>query len=128
MRPIASVSDVSLTCASFHATSNYFRELADEIATFHERFKTLRTLRRLLIPGFLSAEFLAGRRQPDLSPFKVYVLCAALFFLVGAQGGIHARIVDRGRWIGNPEPTGFRTGGRARSRRAALQCTLRRPG
>ena len=34
---------------------------ADEIATLPERFKTLRTL---LVPGLLSAEFLAGRRQP----------------------------------------------------------------
>jgi predicted amidophosphoribosyltransferase len=53
----------------------YVRQLADEVSTFRERFKTLRTLRKLLIPGFLSAEFLAGRRQPYLTPFKVYVVC-----------------------------------------------------
>jgi len=35
----------------------------------------------LLIPGLLTAEFLAGRRQPYLTPFKAYVICAALFFL-----------------------------------------------
>lgn len=39
---------------------HYFRELANEIATLHERFKTLRTLRTLLVPGVLSAEFLRG--------------------------------------------------------------------
>jgi hypothetical protein len=66
---------------------HYFRELADEVATFHERFKTLRTLRKLLVPGLLSAEFLAGRRQPYLTPFKVYVVCAAMFFLAAPTAG-----------------------------------------
>jgi hypothetical protein len=58
---------------------HFFRALADEIVTLHERFKTLRTLRTLLVPGLLSAEFLAGRRQPYLTPFKVYVVCAAMY-------------------------------------------------
>jgi hypothetical protein len=66
---------------------HYFRELADEIATLPERFKTLRTLRSLLVPGLLSAEFLAGRRQPYLTPFKVYVVCAAMFFLAAPMAG-----------------------------------------
>src|SRR5262245_18933809 len=65
----------------------YFRQLADEIATLHERFKTLRTLRKLLVPGLLSAEFLAGRRQPYLTPFKVYLVCAAMFFLAAPTAG-----------------------------------------
>ena len=66
---------------------HYFRQLADEIATLHERFKTLRTLRTLLVPGLLSAEFLAGRRQPYLTPFKVYVVCAAVYFLAAPAAG-----------------------------------------
>lgn len=66
---------------------HYFRELANEIATLHERFKTLRTLRNLLVPGVLSAEFLAGRRQPYLTPFKVYVVCAAIYFLAAPAAG-----------------------------------------
>ena len=66
---------------------HYFRQLADEIATLHERFKTLRTLRKLLVPGLLSAEFLAGRRQPHLTPFKVYLACAAMFFLAAPTAG-----------------------------------------
>ena len=66
---------------------HYFRELSDEIATLPEQFKTLRTLRTLLVPGLLSAEFLAGRRQPYLSPFKVYVVCAAMFFLAAPAAG-----------------------------------------
>ena len=66
---------------------HYVRELADEIATLHERFKTLRTLRKLLVPGVLSAEFLAGRRQPYLTPFKVYLVSAAMFFLAAPTAG-----------------------------------------
>ena len=66
---------------------HYFRGLADEIATIHERFKTLRTLRTLLVPGSLSVEFLAGRRQPYLTPFKVYLVCAAIFFLAAPTAG-----------------------------------------
>ena len=68
---------------------HYFRELANEIATFHERFKTLRTLYTLLVPGLLSAEFLAGRRQPYLTPFKVYVVSAAVFFLAAPTAGFN---------------------------------------
>jgi hypothetical protein len=55
-------------------------ELVEEIASLQAKFKTLRTLRGLLTPGFLTAEYLAGRRQPHLSPFKVYLVCAAIFF------------------------------------------------
>jgi hypothetical protein len=66
---------------------HFGHELVDEIATLHERFKTLRTLRQLLVPGFLSAEFLAGRRQPYLTPFKVYLVCAAMFFLAAPAAG-----------------------------------------
>lgn len=66
---------------------HYFRQVGDEIATLHERFKTLRTLRALLRPGLLTAEFLAGRRQPYLTPFKVYVVCAAMFFVAAPIAG-----------------------------------------
>jgi hypothetical protein len=69
------------------SASHFGHELVDEIATLHERFKTLRTLRQLLVPGFLSAEFLAGRRQPYLTPFKVYLVCAAMFFLAAPAAG-----------------------------------------
>ena len=61
--------------------------MADEIATLPERWKTLRTLYKLLAPGLLSAEFLAGRRQPYLSPFKAYVVCAAIYFLAAPTAG-----------------------------------------
>jgi len=65
----------------------YLRDLADGITSLHDRFKTLRTLRRLLVPGWLSAEYLAGKRQPYLTPVKVYVVCAAMFFIAAPTAG-----------------------------------------
>lgn len=65
----------------------FFRDLADEIADFPARLKSLRTLRRLVLPGLLTSEYLAGRREPYLSPFKFYVLCAAIFFLLAPVTG-----------------------------------------
>lgn len=42
-----------------------------------------RTLVALLLrPGFLTQQFLAGRRKRYLSPFKLYVVISVLFFLV----------------------------------------------
>ena len=55
------------------------RHLCDEIVSVDS--KSLRSLMALLRPGHLSAEFIAGRRQAYLAPWKLYFLCAALFFL-----------------------------------------------
>lgn len=66
---------------------HFFRELADEIGDLPGRLKSLRTLRRLVKPGLLTSEYLAGRREPYLSPFKFYVLCAAIFFLLAPVAG-----------------------------------------
>ena len=41
----------------------FFRESFEELADLRVKFKILRTLRGLLIPGWLTAEYLAGRRQ-----------------------------------------------------------------
>ena len=65
----------------------FFRESFEELADLRVKFKALRTLRGLLKPGWLTAEYLAGRRQPYLSPFKVYLVCAALFFLSAPFAG-----------------------------------------
>lgn len=47
--------------------------------------KLLRTLSLLLFrPGFLSGEYVIGRRNRYLSPFKMYVVISALFFLIFA--------------------------------------------
>ena len=62
-------------------------EIVDEVATLHTKFKTLRSLRALLTPGVLTEHFLAGRRRPYLSPLKLYLVCAAVFFLAAPLAG-----------------------------------------
>jgi hypothetical protein len=69
------------------SAQRFVRELVDEIANFHAKFKTMRTLRALLVPGLLTREYLAGRRQSHLSPFKIYLVCAAIFFLLAPVAG-----------------------------------------
>jgi hypothetical protein len=64
---------------------HHVRQAADEL--LHLDSKTLRSLAALLRPGKLTAEHLAGRRQPYLSPLKVYLLCAAIFFLAAPLAG-----------------------------------------
>jgi hypothetical protein len=66
---------------------HFAREVGDEIANVRANFKTLRSLRGLLVPGLLTAEYLAGRRQAHLSPIKVYLVCAAIFFLSAPMAG-----------------------------------------
>jgi hypothetical protein len=65
----------------------FFHDLADEIGTLRGRFKTLDTLRALLVPGLLTNEFLAGRRQRYLTPLQLYLVCAAVFFLAAPVAG-----------------------------------------
>ncbi len=66
---------------------HFVREMADEIANLHSKFKILRSLLGLLTPGFMTVEYLAGRRQPHLSPIKLYLVCAAIFFLSAPVAG-----------------------------------------
>ena len=57
------------------------REAWDEFVKIDA--KLLVTLRLLLTrPGFLSTEYVRGRRVAYLSPFKMYLAVSALFFLV----------------------------------------------
>lgn len=51
--------------------------------------KALRSMLALLArPGFLTSEFLAGRRRRYLKPITVFVLTNAAFFLVGYRLGL----------------------------------------
>jgi hypothetical protein len=55
---------------------------ATEVVT-HADSRLWRTLRALLFqPGFLSQQFLAGRRVSYLSPFRLYFVLSVLFFLM----------------------------------------------
>jgi len=58
--------------------------------------KLVRTLSRLLFrPGFLTREYLAGKRIRYISPFKMYLVVAALFFALAAWVG--ANTVDKAK-------------------------------
>jgi hypothetical protein len=76
----------------------FFGELFDEVANLDMKFKTVRTLRGLAIPGWLTAEYLGGRRQRYLTPFKVYLVCAAIFFLSAPLAGFNlASLIESDR-------------------------------
>lgn len=58
---------------------------ADDV--LHLESKTLRSMLLLVKPGFLTAEYLAGRRAPYTSPLKLYLAAAAIFFLLAPFAG-----------------------------------------
>jgi hypothetical protein len=66
---------------------HFLQEVTDAVTDFRAKFKTARTLGGLLNPGYLTVEYLEGRRQAHLSPFKVYLVCAAIFFLSAPVAG-----------------------------------------
>jgi hypothetical protein len=66
---------------------HFVGELVDEVASLRAKFKIVRSVQGLFTPGFLTAEYLAGRRQSHLSPIKVYLVCAAIFFLSAPVAG-----------------------------------------
>lgn len=70
-----------------HTLQRPFREIAgevlDETIALDSRFgHTLRPL--LLSPGFLTAEYLAGRKARYTAPLKLYLLFSFLFFVAAA--------------------------------------------
>ena len=74
-------------CPDDLSARRFFGEWFDEFAALQLKFKTVRSLRGLLTPGWMTAEYLAGRRQAYLTPFKVYLVCAAIFFLSAPFAG-----------------------------------------
>lgn len=56
------------------------RDLLDEFLKFDSRlFRTLIPL--FLKPGFLTSEYIAGKRVRYIAPFKLYLFASAIFFL-----------------------------------------------
>lgn len=80
-----------------------------------------RTFRRLYArPGFLTREYLAGRRAPWITPLKLYLLTSVAMFgvlaMVGDQGGVEltftgdsGEITERVRWFGFASEADMRT-------------------
>jgi len=89
---------VNVGCVRDLSARRFFQKLFDELADMPLKFKTVRTLRGLLTPGWLTAEYLAGRRQAYLTPLKVYLVCAAIFFLSAPVAGFRlASLIESDR-------------------------------
>jgi hypothetical protein len=67
------------------SVTRFFARFAHELA--HLDFKSLRSLVALVRPGYLTAEYLAGRRRRYLSPLKLYFLAATVFFFAAPYVG-----------------------------------------
>ena len=74
---------------------NHLQSLWDFLAEAAEVFthadsRLWRTLAALLLrPGYLTQQFLAGRRASYLSPFRLYLVVSIVFFLVVSVTGAH---------------------------------------
>lgn len=67
---------------------------ATEVVT-HADSRLWRTLWPLVFrPGFLSQQFLAGRRASYLSPFRLYIVLSIVFFLIASVTGPLAHRAD----------------------------------
>ncbi len=59
----------------------FFSELLDEIFSFDSKlFKTIKLL--FLNPGYLSIEYLNGKRVKYIKPFRLYLMVSILFFVI----------------------------------------------
>jgi hypothetical protein len=65
---------------------DFFHELTHE--TLHVDGRILQSIRRLLLsPGFLTREYVQGRRARWISPIRLYLIFSVLFFALSALTG-----------------------------------------
>jgi len=77
-----------------HSFWDILREAAEVVT--HADSRLWRTLWSLVFrPGFLSQQFLAGRRASYLSPFRLYLVLSIVFFLIASETGPLAHRADR---------------------------------
>ena len=77
-----------------HSFWDVLREAAEVVT--HADSRLWRTLWSLVFrPGFLSQQFLAGRRASYLSPFRLYLVLSIVFFLIASETGPLAHRADR---------------------------------
>lgn len=76
-----------------HSLWDFLREAAEVVT--HADSRLWRTLGPLLFrPGFLSQQFLAGRRASYLSPLRLYFVLSVVFFLIASVTGPLAHRAD----------------------------------
>ncbi|HYL71577.1 MAG TPA: DUF3667 domain-containing protein [Candidatus Dormibacteraeota bacterium] len=72
----------------------HFTQLATEDLT-HADSRLWRTLAALLFrPGFLTREFLHGRRARYLPPLRLYLVLSVVFFVVAGTGQRHFTVLE----------------------------------
>jgi hypothetical protein len=69
-----------------HSLREFLAEATESLT--HADSRVWRTLWPLLIkPGFLTKEFLEGRRARYMPPFRLYLVLSVVFFIIAAMGG-----------------------------------------
>jgi hypothetical protein len=88
-----------------HSVWGFLREATESLT--HADSRLWRTLGSLLVrPGFLTREFLQGRRARYLPPFRLYLVVSVLFFVVASLlGGFEPVQVDEREAVA-AEPAG----------------------
>jgi Protein of unknown function (DUF3667) len=118
-----------------HSLREFLSE-ATEVVT-HADSRLWRTLSPLLFrPGFLTRQFLRGRRARYLPPFRLYIVASVIFFLIAAAGTRQAAFVRLGTEAAQPTSiTGLTlpqlstaTGAESPEQRAARICDSGRFG
>jgi hypothetical protein len=83
------------TDARIVSAGHLLRDICDEFLKYDA--KLLLTIRYLIFkPGFLTNEYLAGRRVRYITPFKLYFIVSAVFFFTYSMTGMDRRDRDLG--------------------------------
>jgi hypothetical protein len=86
---------------AIHSVLHFTREATEDLT--HADSRLWSTIRALLFkPGFLTREFLAGRRVRYLPPLRLYLVLSVLFFLVYGSGSHGLRVVNVKTGTGTP--------------------------
>ena len=88
-----------------HSLSHFHREVAEDLT--HADSRLWRTIAALLFkPGYLTREFLAGRRVKYLPPLRLYLVLSLFFFLMVAINNSHAglKIISAGGFPAASQP------------------------
>ncbi|HEY4874285.1 MAG TPA: DUF3667 domain-containing protein [Puia sp.] len=73
----------------WHLTTHFFNDITHFDGKFFSTVKLLITK-----PGFLSKEYMIGRRASYLNPIRMYVFTSAIFFLIFFSLGLGNKIVN----------------------------------
>ena len=84
-----------------------FGDIVDELFKLDSRlFRSLKYL--ITRPGFLTNEYIAGRRARYVAPFRFYFIVSAVWFLLSSLTGLQAQLqkeIDKGSVVKNVKVT-----------------------